>query len=69
MAMLTQTDHMIRFRLVSQRAAVRLEKLGMKRRGPSVTSLIKKQYSLPMRCSYDTVLARLQEEIDKVGGD
>lgn len=52
------------FQLVAQRAAVKLEKLGMTRRGPSITSLLKKQYGLKRSATYDEVLARLNQDIE-----
>ena len=52
------------FQLLAQRGAVKLEKLGMTRRGPSITSLLRKHYGLKPRATHDEVLAKLQADID-----
>lgn len=46
------------------KGAIKLEKLGMKRHGPSALAIAKKHFSLPMRTSHDEVIARIQKEID-----
>lgn len=52
------------YQLVVWKGAIKLEKLGMKRHGPSVMSIAKKHFNLPMRTSHDEVIARIQEEIN-----
>lgn len=49
--------------LRAQISAVKLEALGMKRRGPSLTSQLKRFYGLPMRASYDAVLESLKDDL------
>lgn len=49
------------FSLLSQRAALKLEILGMKRRGPSVASILKRQYG--WKGSKEKLLAMLETEI------
>lgn len=49
--------------LRAQISAVKMEAMGMKRRGPSLTSQLKRFYGLPMRCSYDMVLESLKDDL------
>jgi hypothetical protein len=43
---LTNPEHIAIFRMVTLRSALKLESLGMKRKGQSVFSIIKKEYNL-----------------------
>lgn len=52
------------YQLMVWRGAIKLEKLGMKRHGPSALAIAKKHFNLPMRTTYDEVIARIQKEID-----
>lgn len=51
--------------LSTQRAAVRLEAKGLRRSGPSVTSLMKKAYGLPRHASYEDVLASIDDDLNQ----
>lgn len=50
--------------LIAQRGAVRLEKLGMRHSGGSVTARIKKHYNL--KGNHDKVIAFLTAEIERI---
>lgn len=54
-----------RFQLMSQRSAVKLEKLGMKHSGGNITPKLKRKYNLPRTATYDQVIVKLTEEIDR----
>ena len=64
MTTITGQGHIDRFRLLAQRGAVKLEKLGMKRSGRSATSRMKEKYNLPKNASYDTVLDCINKELE-----
>lgn len=49
--------------LRAQISVIKLEARGMKRRGPSLTSQLKKFYDMPMRSSYDDVLQSLKDDL------
>lgn len=51
------------FQLLTQRHAVKLERLGLKRKGPSITSMMKKKYGLPVTTSYEVLLAEIDKEL------
>lgn len=51
-------------RLLTLKAAVRLESLGMKRRGPAAAVIARKECGLPARAPYAVVIAELQARID-----
>ena len=46
----------------TQMHVVKMEKLGMRRRGTSLTAMLKQHYELPKNASYDTVLEKLTKE-------
>jgi hypothetical protein len=46
------------------RSAIKLEKVGMKRRGRSVLSIAKEHFGMPKRTTHAEVIARIQKEID-----
>ena len=50
--------------LCSLRGALRLEKLGMKRRGRSALSIAKQEFGLKKTAKIDDALAAVQAEID-----
>jgi len=52
------------FRLLALRGAVKLEKVGLKRRGPSASSIARVELGLRPRASHADILAALQVEID-----
>jgi hypothetical protein len=52
--------------LRAQIGAVKLEKKGMRRRGRSVSAMLKDFYGLPKRASYDALLASLQDDLANV---
>lgn len=52
------------YQLMVWKGAIKLEKAGMRRHGPSVMSLAKKHFNLPMRTTHDEVIARIQKAID-----
>lgn len=45
------------------KGAIKLEKLGMKRRGPSVMALARRHFNMSPRSTHDQVLARICEEL------
>lgn len=47
----------------AQISAVKLEKLGMRRRGRSVSAMLKDFYGLPKRASYDDLLESLNDDL------
>lgn len=49
--------------LRAQIGAVKLEKKGFRRRGRSLSAMLKPMYDLPMNSSHDTLLELLQEEL------
>ncbi len=59
----TNPDAIRAVQIVAQRGAVKLEKLGMTRRGPSITSQLKKHYGLKRSASYDDVIAQLNSDL------
>lgn len=52
-----------RFRLIALKGAVRLEALGMKRRGPSARSIAAKELGVPARTSCDRLIFLLTQRI------
>lgn len=54
------------FSLASLKGAVKLEALGMKRRGPSATSIARKQFGLKARASHQEVIAAIQTKMDEM---
>jgi hypothetical protein len=50
--------------LIVWKSAIKLEKLGMKRRGRLVLSIAKEHFGMPKRATHDEVIARIQKEID-----
>ena len=52
--------------LRTQISAVKCEKRGMRRRGRSVTAMLKDFYGLPRGANHDTVLASLNDELANV---
>lgn len=63
-AVLTGTQ-IARFQLVALRGAVKLEKLGMKRRGKSATMIARQMFNLPVGTSRDVLIERLTECIEE----
>ena len=52
--------------LRTQISAVKLEKLGMRRRGRSVSAMLKGFYGLPRRATHDDVLASLRDDLANI---
>jgi hypothetical protein len=57
-------DSIAIYQLMVWKSAIKLEKLGMKRRGRSALSIAKEHFGMPKRTTYDEVIARIQKEID-----
>lgn len=57
-----------RFQLVVLRSAVKLEKLGMKRRGTSATAIAKARFGLKRNATHDDVIARIGAAIEEFDG-
>jgi len=55
------------FRLLSLRGALKLETLGMKRRGQSVYSILKQEYGF--KGSKQSVLTQLEQKIKEIKND
>lgn len=64
-----QGDAIVRFQLVAQRSAVRLEKLGMTRRGRSVTAMLKEKYGMKRNATHDAVIDRITKDIAEIDGE
>ena len=52
------------FRLSSLKGAVKLESLGMKRRGTSATSIARKELGMKARAKHQEVIAAIQHKMD-----
>lgn len=52
------------FRLITLKGAVKLESIGMKRRGTSATQIARKELGLKARATHAEVIAALQSRID-----
>lgn len=52
--------------LRTQISAVKLEQLGIRRRGPALTPMLKGFYGLPRRSTHDDVLASLKDDLANV---
>lgn len=64
--MIAKTPEEINFwHLAALRGALRLEKVGLKRRGRSALSIAKKEFGLKPRASFDEAIAAVQAEIDR----
>jgi hypothetical protein len=64
MTMLTTPEQIDTFRLMSMRSMVKLEALGMKRRGRSATVIAKEYLGLPKSTKREEVVAKLTEQIE-----
>ena len=53
------------FRLITLRGAIRMEAMGMKRKGTPATVIVRKMFKLGSGASRTEVLARLQQEIEE----
>lgn len=53
-------------RLAALKAALKLEKVGMKRNGRSAKSILCERYQLTPRTAYNTVLLKVQQEMDEL---
>lgn len=63
--MTTITGNQIpRFQLAVWRGAIKLEKVGMKRRGPSCKSIACQHFGMKKSSTHDEVLERIQQELD-----
>ncbi len=62
MTALTTPDQIARFRLLTLRAALRLEIAGMKRRGPSAYAILKKEGFAGTRAA---ILEQLNKQLEK----
>ena len=66
MTALTTPDQIAHFRMLTLRAALKLEIAGMKRRGPSVYSILKKEGFTGTRAA---VLQQLNDQLQKADHD
>lgn len=66
MTMLNTPSQIEHFRLITLRGAVELEALGMTRRGPSATSIAKKELGLSRNASREAVIEALSTKISGV---
>lgn len=53
------------YRLLAMKSRVNLESKGMKCRGPSSTSIMKKQFGMKRSASHKEVMDRIEQEIEK----
>jgi hypothetical protein len=56
---LTHRDQILRYRLIVLRKGVQLEKLGMKKRGTSCTSIARQELGVPKNTKRDDLIAAL----------
>ena len=63
-AIIDTPEKIARFQLVVWRGAVKLEKLGMKRRGKSCVSIVRQHFGMKKTASFDEVLERLNRELE-----
>jgi hypothetical protein len=61
---LTEKDKILRYRLIVLRKGIQLEKLGMKRRGPSCTSIARQELGMPKNTKRDDLIDALTALID-----
>lgn len=64
--MLTTPEQIERFRLVTLRAAVRLESVGMKKRGRSATSISRELLGLSRSAPFPAVIEGLTQRIEAI---
>jgi len=58
-AVLTEREKIMRYRLMVLRKGVELEKLGMKKRGPSCSAAARKELGMPNNTKRDDLIAAL----------
>jgi len=63
-AVLTEKDKILRYRLIVLRKGIQLEKLGMKKRGPSCTSIARQELGMPKNTKRDDLIDALTALID-----
>ena len=63
---LTTPAQIDRFRLLTLRASLKLESVGFKRRGPSVLSVVKKEFGIKARTA-KTALPLFEAHLREVG--
>jgi hypothetical protein len=63
---LTTPEQIERYRLVTLRAAVRLESVGMKKRGKSATAISRELLGLPRSAPFPAVVAGLNQRIEAI---
>lgn len=56
---LTHRDQILRYRLIVLRKGIQLEKLGMKKRGPSCSAVARKELGMPKNTKRDDLIAAL----------
>jgi len=61
---LTEKDKILRYRLIVLRKGIQLEKLGMKKRGPSCTSIARQELGMPKNTKRDDLIDALTALID-----
>ena len=66
MTMITNPLAIRAVQLRAQMSAVNLESLGMRRRGRSISAMLKEFYGLPKSASYSTLLESLKDDLDNV---
>lgn len=64
MTSITDPNGIEYFRLSSLKGAVKLESLGMKRRGTSATSIARKELGLKARATHAEVIAAIQSKMN-----
>jgi len=64
--MLTTPEQIERYRLVTLRAAVRLESMGMKRKGKSATAISRELLGLPRSAPSPAVIEGLTQRIEAI---
>ena len=64
--MLTTPEQIERYRLAALRAAVRLEAVGMKKRGRSAAAISRELLGLPRSAPYPAIIDELTQRIEAI---
>lgn len=64
--MLTTPEQIERYRLATLRAAVRLESIGMKKRGRSAASISRELLGLPRSAPFPAIIESLTQRIEAI---
>lgn len=54
------------YRLAAMKARVKVEKVGLRFKGPSTTALMRKEFGLSPRAPHDKVIAAIQTKMEEM---